>query len=232
MPFIQITAAYSNAVLVAILPHVSNCAKQLELPIAQPITVEQVGKFNASPYTNNVGGGLWLTNHYWFAFSFGCVNGFRSPDDWFTIQNFDNIERFSGNDNMTTNSAIDLARSSFSKLGYQQETFHVNEQPTSLEIPSDSKKIGHVPYCRITWESPQATTREERLKSYTVQFDIDLQHKQVVGMSLSGTNFWRQSPTIDVGLESDYPKPIQSHTNVPVLHLNTGNPPTILRKPE
>ena len=231
MPFFQLTAAYSNAVLVAVLPHISDCAKKLDLPITQPITIEQVGKFNASPYTNNVGGGLWLTNHYWFAFSFGYVNGFRSPDDWFSIQNFDNIERFSGKDNMTTNSAIEFARTSFSRLGYQPEMFHINEQPTSIEIPPDSKKIGHIPYCRIIWESPEASTREERLKSYTIQFDIDMQRRQVVGMSLSGTNFWRQSPTIDITPEPAYQNSIQNHTNVPV-RINTGQPPIILRKKE
>jgi hypothetical protein len=228
MPLLQLTAAYSNAVLVAVLPHISDCAKQLDLPIVRPITVEQVEKFNASPYTNNVGGGLWLTNHFWFVFSFGAVNGFRSPDDWFTIQDFDNIERFAGKDNITTNAAVDLARSSFSKLGYQPEIFHVNEQPTSLEVPSDSKKLGHVPYCRIIWKSPEATTREERLKSYSVQFDIDMQRAQVVGMSLSGTNFWRQN------LEIDFQPDLESfRTNVPPhLNINTGLPPHIPLKKE
>ena len=233
-PLLHITAAYSNAVLVAVLPHVSDCAKQLDLPIAQPITIEQVARFNTSPYADNVGGGLLLTNHYWFVFSSGYVDSFRSPDDWFINQSLEGVERFAGKDNMTTNVAIEFARSSFSKLGYTPETFHVNEQPTSLEVPSDSKKIGHIPYCRIIWESPEATTRQERLNSYTVKFDIDMQRKLVVGMFLSGTNFWRPNPKIDVQpeLESDYRKRIQSHTNFPVLNINTGKPPNILRKTE
>jgi hypothetical protein len=34
----QITVSYSNAVLVAIMPHISNFAKALDLPIPQPVT--------------------------------------------------------------------------------------------------------------------------------------------------------------------------------------------------
>lgn len=129
---------------------------------------------------------------------------------------------------MSTNDAIDFARTSFTKLGYNPADFHLNEQPTRFEGPYDTKKIGHVPYCRVVWKSPKASTREERAKSYSVQFDIDMQHKQVVGMSLAGTNFWRPQPKIVIQpeLESDYRKRMQIsvHTNVPV-HLNTGAPP-------
>jgi hypothetical protein len=231
-PLLHITATFSNAVLVAILPHVSNFAKHLDLPIAQPITIEQVARFNTSPYKDNLGGGLLLTNYYWFVFSSGYVDSFHSPDDWFLNQSLEDVERFAGENNMTTNDAINFARSSFVKLGYQPEDFHVNEQPTSLEGPIDSKKIGHVPYCRVIWKSPDATTREERMKSYMVRFDIDMQRKQIVGMFLSGTNFWRSN--LDVGVkpewESDYQKLIQSHTNVPVLNINSGKPPIILLK--
>src|SRR5882724_7496742 len=127
-PLIHITAAYSNAVLVAILPHVSDCAKQLDLPIAQPITVQQVARFNTMPYPDFVGGGLWLTNGYTFVFEWGYVNGFHSPNDWFSEQDIVNLERYAGKDNMTTNEAIELARSSLTKLGYKPADFHVNEQ--------------------------------------------------------------------------------------------------------
>ena len=222
LQLIHMTATYSNAMLVAILPHISDSVKQLDLQIAQPIIIAQVDRFNPSPYRDNVGCGLWLTNRYWFCFENGYVSGFRSPDDWFTIQDFENVERFAGKESMTTNDAIELARSSFGKLGNKLNDFQMNVQPTRLEGPIDSKKIGHVPYCRVVWESPEANTREESAHSYKIQFDIDMQRKLVVGMSLSSTNFWRPDPKIGVEpeLESDYLKRIQGHmfvrTNAPV----------------
>ena len=130
---------------------------------------------------------------------------------------------------MTTNDAVELARSSFGKLGYKPEDFQMNSQPTRLEGPIDSKRIGHVPFCRVVWDSPEANTREERLNSYHIQFDIDMQRKQVVGMSLASTNFWQPDPKIGVEpeLESDYLKRIQGHmfvrTNA-VSHLPAVKP--------
>ena len=211
------TATYSNAVLVAILPHISDCAKQLDLPIVQPITVSQVARLAPSPYTNDVGGGVWLTNDYWFIFTSGHVNGFHAATNWFSNQN-DNwndteyLKRFTGKDNMTTNEAIALARSSFANLGYKPEDFKVDGAPTKIEGPYDNKKLGHIPFCRIEWDDPAIGTDEERLgANYVVQFDVDTQQKQVVGMFLGSTNFWRPNPKVDAEpeMESDYRKRIQ-----------------------
>jgi hypothetical protein len=227
-PLIHITAAYSNAVLLAILPHISDCAKQLDLPIPQPITASQVSRFATSSYENDVGGGVWLTNGYWFNFSLGYVEGFRSSTNWFSNQN-DNwddlkyLKRYIGKDNMTTNEAVALARSSFVKLGYKLADFNLDAAPTRLEGPYDTKKLGHIPFCRVEWDNPAVDTDEKRAGQISlVQFDIDLQRKQIVGMGLSSTNFWRPNPQIDVVPETelDYRKRIQGkmfvRSNAPI----------------
>ena len=224
-PLIHVTAQYSNAVLVAILPHVSDCVSNLDLPIIQPIALAHVAKCSISPYAENIGGGLWLTNGYWFAYSFGCVDSFRSPNNWFTIQDFEGASRFVGKDNMTTNEAIDFARKSFVKLGYKAETFNLNDNPTRVEGSFDVKQLGHIPFYRVVWESPEPATMEERMKSFSVRFDVDLDRRQIVGMSLSGTNFFRASPQIGVKPESeaDYEKRIKSK-----MFIRTNAPPHIL----
>lgn len=225
------TAVYSNAVLVAVLPHFSDVAKKLDLPIAQPITTNQVIWLSPLHIKGRVGCGVVLTNHYWFQFTSGYVASFRSPDDWFAEQDpAANVSHYIGKDNMTTNEAIKFARNSFRKLGCKPKMFHVDASPTKLEGPFDSKKSGHVPYCRIEWESPEATTREEHDHSYKIQFDIDMQRQQVVGMVLISTNFWRPPPKLDVEteLESDYQKRISGkmfiRTNAPP-HWPTNKPP-------
>lgn len=169
----------------------------------------------------NVGGGLWLTNHYRFVFSFGYVDEFSSPNDWFTIQDFDNVRQFVGKDDITTNDAVELARRSFVKLGYSLTDCNVSEQPSRLDGPYDIKTVGHIPYCRVVWQNPEATNGENYQKSFTVQFDIDMQRKQIVGMALSGTNFWRQNVEVGVKpeLESDYRQRIQ-----PKMFINTNAP--------
>jgi hypothetical protein len=222
MQLIHMTATYSNAMLVAILPHVSDCAKQLDLPIAQPITTSQVAHFGASPYKNYIAGGIWLTNHYWFVFNNGFMSGFRSPDNWFTQQEIDNLGRFVGKDNMTTNEAIELARDSFRKLGYEPKDFHVDGLPTEIRGPYDNKKLGHIPFCEVDWNSPEAKSQEEFNQGYTIRFDIDMQRKQVTGMTLMSKRFFRPDPKVDIvpELESDYRKQHQMH-----IFVRTNAPP-------
>jgi hypothetical protein len=211
MELIHISAAYSNAVLVAILPHVSDFAKKLELPIPQPITVEQVLWFRQLPYKDEIGGGLELTNHYWFSYDWhGYVNGFRSPNDPFTDQDpARNWPNYVGKANMTTNAAIEFARQSLSKLGYSPANVHADGQPTDIKGPYHREKNGaEIPFYRIYWEGPAAETPNEVRNRDEVRIDIDLSFRRVVGLSLSCTNAWRAPPEIGIQpeLESDYLK--------------------------
>ena len=219
LALIHITAAYSNAVLVAILPHVSDCAKRLDLPISTPVMIEQVAQFQPPLETNEFKVAAWLTNGDVFFFSYDNAMTFRSPDNWFYLQSFENAKDFVGKDNITTNDAIDFARSTFEKLGYKTSDFQMDNPPTSLELAGDSKKLGHIPYCRVEWDSPQGTTNVADY--HMIQFDIDMQRKKIVGIALICTKFGGTPPQIDVvpELESDYRKRNQGHmffrTNAP-----------------
>lgn len=222
---IHVTAAYSNAVLVAVLPHVSDFGKKLDLPIPQPITASQVAHCNVAQMPGDIGAGVWLTNHYSFGFGHGYVSTFRCKNNpFYSTGDEDPVEwlsPFVGKDNMTTNEAVELARDSFRKLGYKQEDFNVNKPPTRLDGPGDSKKLGHIPYCQVEWTGPESTAPRLQGSDYYVRFDIDMQRKQVVGMNLSGKKFWQSSPKVDIvpELEADYQKRIQGHmfvrTNAP-----------------
>jgi len=154
MELIHMTAAYSNAVLVAVLPHISEFAAKLDLPVQRPITLSQVNWSSTIPYKDFVEIGLTLTNHYWFAFGHrGFVDSFRAPTNWFFEQEFTNITKYLGQDHMTSNEVIAMARDTLSKLGYKPEFTHSYDTPM-LEGPFDTR-LGHVPYCCVTWEWPK-----------------------------------------------------------------------------
>src|SRR5688572_33312826 len=93
---LQVTAQYSNAVLVAILPHISDFAQKLELPIPAPVTTNHVAHFRCSPRTDQIGGTVWLTNGYQFGFLSGRVGIFRTPQSYFTLQDPNRIPEFYG----------------------------------------------------------------------------------------------------------------------------------------
>ena len=160
LELIHMTAQYSNAVLVAVLPYVTDFTAKVNLPIQRPVTAKQVIWCQPSPYKDYVKAGLILSNHYWFAVDpRGFVDGFRAPTNWFFEQQFtdENVRRYLGQDEMTTNEVVSMARDALMKLGYKPGLTHSYETPT-LEGPYDLHRkevTGHVPYCRVIWEWPK-----------------------------------------------------------------------------
>src|ERR1022692_2699679 len=230
MEIIHMTAAYSNAVLVAILPHISEFAAKLDLPVKQPITFSDVTSSSPSPYKGLVADAVLLTNNYWFLFHWhgyegmrGYVESFRAPTNWFAEQEFTDITKYLGQDHMTTNEVISMARDTLTKLGYKPELTHSYEMPT-LKGPFNTKKGHHVPYCRVIWEWPKT---ENLVNLNQIEIEMNMDKKTLVGMSilLSPTNNYAATPIkIDLvpELESDYQKRVRGSGK---MFINTNAPP-------
>ena len=218
---IHMTAAFSNAVLVAILPHVSDFAKRLELPIPLPITANQIKEFKPHPFTNFIGGVLTLTNgdrffeggHGYVNIFYGYKNYNMPPEDL----DWDNREQwasqFYGQMNMTTNEVIEFARDALRKLGYQPKTLHADMPPTQFNGPW-VHGTNTIPFCDVEWSPEDGND--------IIFISINAEKKQIVCFSLVSTNAWRAPPKLDVvpELESDYQKRLKGkmfiRTNAPV----------------
>lgn len=208
MELIHITAAYSNAVLVAILPQVSDFAKKLNLPVPQPITASQVVHFGIPPRKGEIGGGIWLSNHFWFAYSDGHVDSFRSPDNMFGREDLlENWRQFTGKENMTTNQAIEMARDTLRKLGYNLQELHVDVPPTSVQLPFDYQGY-HIPQVQMRWDGPDEADPTGHDLSVHVTFAVNLDKKTITQFTLISGKLRRPPPKVDVEpeLESDYLK--------------------------
>src|SRR5437868_27375 len=121
---LQVTAQYSNAVLVAIMPQISDFAQKLELPIPIPVRIEQIREFRCSPIKGDTGGLLIFTNRLQVWYQLGHVNGFRTPRSYYNLQDVRDIPRFYGPIKLSTDEALQLARVTICKLGYTlKETF-------------------------------------------------------------------------------------------------------------
>ena len=224
---VHLTAAYSNALLVAILPYVSDFSKKLRLDIQQPVTPAQVIWLSPMHLKDSIDAGLVLSNHYWFAFSYGAVNAFHSPDDPFCDQdpaaNWPNYAF--GKDNMTTNEAIQLARTTMRQLGYQPEDLHADGPPTKVQGPTDLKDGHHVPHCRIEWAQPWEGGPPDGDPGALLQFDINLEKKALTGLCIMSRKIRRPQPKVAVQpeLESDYQQRIKAHTGK--MFIRTNAPP-------
>lgn len=226
MELIHMTAAYSNAVLVAVLPHVSDFAKKLDLPLPQPITAQMVKEFRPNPYKDYIGGGIFFSNCL-FAFENGTVDNFRSADNVFYDDDpAANINKYIGKDNMTTNQAIALGRDALQKLGYDPKVLACDVSPRSFYGPQDLKDGKHIPYCKIQWEryaEAEVTSRAMQTNNDIVTIEINMEKKTIVGLHFTSRKIWRDPPQVDVEpvMESDVKKhkfgPMFKKTNAPPM---------------
>lgn len=118
MEFVQITAQYSNAVLVAVLPFVSDFCQKLELPIATPVSTNEVRFFQCDNRKDHVGGMVVLTNGCQFSFFDGRVCVYRSPASYFSLQDLSLDPQFFGPIKINEKEALSVAHAAIKKLGY------------------------------------------------------------------------------------------------------------------
>jgi hypothetical protein len=228
MELVHMTATYSNAMLVAILPQVSDFSAKLDLPITQPITAAQVQEFRPSPFKDFIGGGLKLTNGYWFMYDKGYVNSFRSPDNVFHDEDpATSWPKYAyGKDNMTTNDAIALARESLRKLGFTPEVLGCDASPQSVTGPYDTKDGHHVPDCQIRWERyPEPKTAEEQASNDVVTLEINMGNKTVIGLSMISQKLRKTPPKL--GVEPELQKDYQKRSKLGSMFIRTNAPASV-----
>ncbi len=149
---VQVTAQYSNAVLVAVMPYIADFAQKLNLPIQQPLTVAQVAQFKCDPRKDRVGGMVTLTNHFEFTFLDGRICVYRSPDSYFSLQEADVPTQFYGTVKLREKEAVNTARQAIQKLGYTEKQTHTETEPRVIKPRQFGKNS--VPRYRVTWLDP------------------------------------------------------------------------------
>jgi hypothetical protein len=191
--FVQMTATYSNAVLVAILPHFTDVAQKLELPFPTPITQSEIRHFVCDPHAADVGGYLVLTNGYEFWYHHGHVQAFSSPKNVFRLQDPDLLPKLYGPLRMNEKEAVALARRSLKKLGYTNDVFDAVEPEVQLESPKERFAVNQgVPQYQIIWHDPDRTNHD------IAEVSVNAEFKHVNGFNLYSKRFWQPNPDVGV----------------------------------
>ncbi|MEI7937654.1 MAG: hypothetical protein WCK27_13275 [Verrucomicrobiota bacterium] len=183
MPFelLQVTAAYSNAVLVAIMPHISQFARTLALPISQPVTIAQVKRFGCSPRADHIGGRVLLTNGYSFTFDQGAVVLYRSPLSYYSLQEPERISQFYGQVKIKKDEATRIAQTTLTKLGYSEADLHLAIPPKVKPPPvSQGKQVARY---FVEWIDPsQVSAGGIPLERTAVEVDASTGVIQMLGI--------------------------------------------------
>jgi len=186
--FFQITAAYSNAMLVAIMPHVSDFAKKLDLPTPLPITQAQVRQFNCFPRSDHVGGRLILTNGCAFVFDHGRVENFESAHSFFYLQDPRRVSTFYGSIKITEAEALQVAHNAIKKLGYTDAMLASDRRP---RIDPPQKDNGHfIARYHIRWYDPTRGGNPNN-PPRSLEFEIDATTGQIQVVNIDNPNTYR-----------------------------------------
>jgi hypothetical protein len=170
--WIRVTAEYSNAVLVAVLPYVSNVVEKLDLPVPRPVTVEQVTYCEVAPQ-RKLAAGIGIKGDWRFVFSRGYIDTIQGPRHFFGIQDFDRIPEFFGETKISKNQAVQLARDTLRKLDIPLESVFAEQEPrVTGPLPNGTNTI---PRYLVEWFDPRSTGQA----AACVKIDIDGQANRV-----------------------------------------------------
>jgi len=188
--FILVTAQYSNAVIAAILPHVTDMCQKLDLPVKTPVTIQQVAE-SSILNQKDLGVGAWitLTNGFEFWFTGGNVDSFYIPMKYYKHLWADSTNYY-GQTNMTQEEAIEWARGTIRKLGYDITDLYADGVPFVEQSPGDG--TNWPPRLEIRWPAPYNTNASG------AKFEIDVQRKKIKSMALRSRFIWREDPKISV----------------------------------
>lgn len=198
MQLVQITAQYSNAVLVAILPHISDFAQKLDLPIPAPVTTAQVLDFKCDPRQEETGGFVSLTNGFRFTFMDGRVCVYRSPQSYFSLQDPDLIPKTYGPIKVKQKEALRIARGVIQKLGYTEEMFFADTAPRIT--PPEKIGTNYVARYRFRWQDPSSRLGKAGgiLVPVLLDVEVDASTRQVQMVSISSPATRRPSPKVAI----------------------------------
>jgi hypothetical protein len=201
--FIRVTAEYSNAVIVAVMPYVSDCAQKLDLPIPHPTTTAHVLKCAVVPI-RDASQSVVIQGDWVFWFGMGRFKGFQGPHSYFSLQDPDQIPKFYGTNRMSKDEAISLARQTLTKLGVKLETVFAEQEPHV----TGPLKLGTnvVPHFRIEWPDPRSSDDSMNINA-SVNIEVDGEVRRVEKLWFSGFMGPR------------------------VPQLSTGLPPPTIRRP-
>lgn len=189
---IELSAAYAQALLLAILPLVSDFSERLDLDIPLPITTNQVARFSPSRDPDNIGGQIVLTNGFVFSFQHGHVQRFSSPRSYTLEQDPGNIPSYFGPIRLTKEQAIEVARQKLQRLGYDLESLYADLTPEVTSPPKvDGKNVARY---RVTWFTP----RYDNPPSSSVYAEVNATSGAIERLFLLSQSLYRPPPKIDV----------------------------------
>ena len=167
---IRVTAEYSNAVLVAVLPYIADVSQRLNLPVAHSVSPENVIRCSISPQ-RRIGAldvEIGIKGDWYFAFKWGFINAIEGPRNYFFLQDPSEIPRCYGTNRISKGEAVRLARKAIANLGIPLEQVFAEQEPHVREADVG---INLVPQYSVEWFGPAIQSVRVTINGETKQVE-------------------------------------------------------------
>jgi hypothetical protein len=195
--FIEVTAQFSNAVLLAVVPYVTNFAAKVELSPSAEFNTGAVRRVVINPRSDDVSGSIWFTNGCKFGFDHGQISYFQAPNAYTVEQDPERVPTYFGSVRMTPAQAIEFAREKLTRLGYSSAAVLFDFEP-ELTLP---EKVGTnvIPVYEVKWADPRG--------GFTVEMEVNAKERALKKLRVSSRNIWQSSFRVGVHppLRPDHP---------------------------
>jgi hypothetical protein len=151
--FLELSKDYAEALLIALLPAISDAAWQTGVECPNPITTNQVERFVAHRLPGHCGGLIVLTNGAQFVFDYGHVRSYAGTNSYTRLQEPAHIPSYIQPNRLDRSGAIRLARETFRRLGYDPAAAFAWPDP-EVEGPYEVQG-GTVPHYLVKWIDPR-----------------------------------------------------------------------------
>lgn len=227
--YVKITPGYSNAVVKAVLPYISQSAEKLGLPLPKPITQSDIERIHIQPFREPAVS-VTLKQGWAFQYMYGIVNRIVNLRSYSVLQNPAEIPSYFGKVNMTKDEAVQMARDTLKRLGIPLEDVFAEQEPR-VALPI---KIGTntVPHYEIQWLDPRInsqvigednpeTEKTALVTMPAVDIQINGETKQIESVALFSKYLASSRPRIAVTPISapDWPSvnPEYAHQLIPIM---------------
>lgn len=194
----SLTAEQRWALLLRILPEMSEYAQKLELAIPLPVSTNHVASLDTDGYPDEII--VRLTSGHRFTWAHGYVAQFTAPYAFFVQKRDGRIEDYWGTWRMSEKEAVRLARDTVKKLGYSLEALHMDRKP---KVKKPIKIGAHdIPRYRLNWEFVEEVEVEGEgivpaITSAT-EIEVDADKKVVRSISIYDRSLFRPLPRLDL----------------------------------
>lgn len=200
--FYHVTVQYSNAVLLAILPHVGEFAAKVDKPAGE-FNTNSVRRLFLNQKKGDMGGSIEFTNGCAFGFQHGYISYFATPHAYTLEQDPEQIPTYYGPVRMTKAEAIAFARKTILRLGYSLESVFADLEPETVLPEKIGKNV--IPIYELKWRDPRG--------GMCVEFEINASERALKKVRLWSHNLDRLpfSIPVEAPSRSDHPLGWEPH---------------------